>query len=124
MTRSILHAIASFATVGLCAWGLSRACAQTPPSVSRGELLYSTHCIGCHNTQVHWRDHRLAKDWSGLRAQVRRWQANAGLGWSDEEVSDVTRYLNGLYYHFAPPATRATGSAPALVANAARRKEH
>lgn len=27
---------------------------------SRGELLYSTSCIGCHSTQVHWRNKRLA----------------------------------------------------------------
>ena len=31
---------------------------------------------------------------------MRRWQANAGLGWNEEEVTDVTRYLNAVYYHF------------------------
>ena len=32
--------------------------AQTRDGISRGELLYTTHCIACHSTQVHWRDKR------------------------------------------------------------------
>ena len=67
---------------------------------SRGELLYTTHCIACHTTHVHWRDQRLAKDWNSLAGQVRRWQGNAGLRWNDEDIAAVTRYLNTLYYHF------------------------
>ena len=77
--------------------------AQPAPSSSRGELLYSTHCIGCHTTQVHWRDHRLATDWASLRAQVLRWQGNTGLAWSDDDALAVTRYLNDLYYRFPAP---------------------
>lgn len=57
---------------------------------SRGELLYATHCIACHTTQVHWRDWRLAKDWTGLQAQVVRWQAAGSLNWSDEDIVAVT----------------------------------
>ena len=101
------------------------ACAATavaqpePPSAARGELLYKTHCGGCHTTQVHWRDRKLAGDWKGLQAQVRRWQRNAGLKWSEQEIADVTRYLNGEFYHFAPPARQAQqGPASYLTANA------
>ena len=68
----------------------------------RGELLYSTYCISCHTTQVHWRDKRMATDWASLTNQVRRWQSNAGLDLGDEDVTAIARYLNGLYYHFAP----------------------
>lgn len=85
--------------------------AQAPTSPARGELLYGTHCVSCHDAEVHWRDRRLAKDWESLRAQVRRWQANAGLRWSDEEIRDVTRYLNGRYYHFAPPTRQGAADA-------------
>jgi hypothetical protein len=35
-----------------------------------------------------------------LKAQVRRWQLNVGLGWNEDEVTDVTRYLNDAYYNF------------------------
>ena len=80
----------------------SLAFAQRTPNTepSLGEQLYSTQCDSCHTTQVHWRDKRIAKDWPGLVAQVRRWQSNAGLGWTDEEVLEVARYLNVRYYHF------------------------
>ena len=67
---------------------------------SRGELLYSTHCIACHTAQGHWRDGKLATNWSSLRVEVRRWQATAMLQWSEEDVLDVTRYLNDAFYRF------------------------
>ncbi len=73
---------------------------------ARGALLYDNHCIACHSTQMHWRDQRLAKDWTSLRALVRRWQGAAQLNWSDEELEDVTRHLNERFYHFEPPALR------------------
>ena len=68
---------------------------------SRGELLYSTHCIACHTAQMHWRDKKLATDWATLEAQVRRWQAEAMLGWSEEDILAVTRHLNQGIYRFA-----------------------
>lgn len=76
--------------------------AQSTPErePSRGELLYTTHCIACHTTEVHWRNQRLATDWATLTRQVRRWQGNAHLGWNDEDILAVTRYLNALYYHY------------------------
>jgi mono/diheme cytochrome c family protein len=67
---------------------------------SRGELLYSTHCITCHSTQVHWRDKKLATDWTRLQAEVRRWQEVSGLGWVDNDITEVARYLNVRYYHY------------------------
>jgi mono/diheme cytochrome c family protein len=68
--------------------------------LTRGELLYSTHCIACHTEQVHWRDQRLATDWDSLARQVRRWQENARLNWSEEDVAAVAQHLNRLFYHF------------------------
>jgi mono/diheme cytochrome c family protein len=76
------------------------AVAQPVPAPSRGQLLYSNHCIACHTTQMHWRDGRLAYDWGSLTMQVRRWQGHAGLQWGDADVLEVTRYLNGTIYHF------------------------
>jgi mono/diheme cytochrome c family protein len=70
---------------------------------NRGELLYSMHCIACHTEQVHWRDKKLAKDFQSLRAEVHRWQKLSALGWSDEDIAGVARYLNTLYYHYPAP---------------------
>jgi mono/diheme cytochrome c family protein len=78
------------------------AAAQTAPTVveSRGELLYSTHCIACHTAKIHWRDSKLATDWASLKEQVRRWSTNTGLTWGDDDILAVSRHLNTLYYHF------------------------
>ena len=77
--------------------------AQPARDASRGELLYSTHCIGCHGTQVHWREKTLVTDLASLRAQVVRWQKTTDLKWSDEDIAEVTRYLNVLHYHYPAP---------------------
>ncbi|MDR6536787.1 hypothetical protein [Variovorax soli] len=71
---------------------------------SRGALLYSTHCIACHSEQMHWRQKKLVTDWASLKAQVRRWQAEAALDWSDDDVAEVARYLNEEFYRL-PQAT-------------------
>jgi mono/diheme cytochrome c family protein len=71
---------------------------------SRGELLYTTHCIACHTTEVHWRDKRAASNWPALKAQVRHWQDAASLAWSEGDILDVSRYLNEATYHFEQTA--------------------
>jgi mono/diheme cytochrome c family protein len=73
------------------------------PAGSRGELLYSTHCIECHTVQMHWRALRLARDWDSLKVQVRRWQGEARLNWTEEDVDAVARHLNDTIYQFPRP---------------------
>ncbi|HCV14279.1 MAG TPA: hypothetical protein DGC76_11385 [Candidatus Accumulibacter sp.] len=70
---------------------------------SRGELLYATHCIACHDRELHWRDRRLVSDWRSLRAEVRRWQEMASLRWSDEEIEEVARFLQLRHYRQLTP---------------------
>lgn len=82
---------------------LAEAGAQVIRDATRGELLYSIHCLTCHNDQVHWREKKLATDWASLQAEVRRWQQLSGLGWGEDEVEAVTRYLNDLHYRYPPP---------------------
>jgi len=92
--------------------------AQPTPSDARGELLYSTHCVSCHTAQVHWRDNKLATDWPSLRAQVRRWESNIGMSWTDDDIAAVARYLNVHYYRFPTPDTTATLQRPSRRASA------
>jgi mono/diheme cytochrome c family protein len=91
-----------------CLVAATPAVAQPRPETtpSRGELLYSTHCIACHTAEMHWRQKKLATDWESLERQVRRWAANAGLAWPDDDVAAVARYLNAAYYRFALPSVR------------------
>jgi mono/diheme cytochrome c family protein len=86
----------------LSMWGLLVATAQAANESNemRGELLYTTQCEACHTTAIHWREKKLAKDWKGLKAQVARWQVMAKLSWTDQDIVDVTLYLNKRYYHF------------------------
>jgi len=74
------------------------ASAQSTPAPTRGQLLYTTHCIACHNSQMHWRDKRQATDWSSLKMQVRQWQSSIGLQWSEADIVEVARYLNTTIY--------------------------
>lgn len=80
-----------------CAFAAAAAGAAEP---DRGQLLYETHCIACHNEQVHWRKKKAAKNWTKLVAEVNRWQENGNLGWDDGDISAVARYLNMRYYRF------------------------
>lgn len=89
--------------------------AQTPPGPSRGELLYTTHCVSCHTTQIHWRDNRQAFDWDSLTAQVRRWQGNAGLAWSDADMAEVSRHLNDASYHYPQTSGKVAMSLQGVV---------
>ena len=80
--------------------GTAAAQAQTTSPPARGQLLYENHCSTCHDQQIHWRQNKLARDWNSLHAQVQRWQANAKLGWSTQEIDQVARYLNDTIYRF------------------------
>lgn len=81
---------------------------------SRGELLYTTHCIACHTTEMHWRDRRAASNWPSLRDQVRRWQEAGSLAWTDAEILDVARYLNETIYRFKQTADRVSSDSRRL----------
>ena len=66
----------------------------------RGAMLYDNHCIQCHTQQIHWREKNIVTDWESLIAQVDRWQHTSGLVWSKADIEEVSRYLNGKYYHY------------------------
>ena len=93
----------AFAAVAPAAWS------QDATQPSRGELLYSTHCIACHTQQIHWREQKLVTDWASLDGQVRRWARNTGLSWSDSDIVEVARYLNALHYRFPAPSVTGAG---------------
>lgn len=103
LRRSILAVLLIFSV------GFAAADERPVRDVGRGELLYSTHCVACHEAQVHWREKKLVTDWKSLRAEVSRWQGNAGLGWSDDDVAAVARYLSALHYGYPAP-DRAEGT--------------
>lgn len=82
------------------------ATAQTAGEPTRGALLYTTHCVACHDTQMHWRDKRAVRDWDSLVAQVRLWQGTQQLRWSDADIHEVARHLNDSIYRLPQPGVR------------------
>ncbi|WP_411881921.1 cytochrome C [Polaromonas sp. YR568] len=90
--------------------------AQTTPVPSRGELLYTTHCIACHTSEMHWRNSRRAHDWESLKTQVRLWQGNSGLRWDEADIAEVAGYLNDTVYRYP----RAPGSGGLVLPRQAR----
>ncbi len=112
MTCSTMRRVLVLALVTCSALVVSQPHAQVPaqpkPEESRGALLYTTHCVACHTTQMHWRADRLAYDWDSLQFQVRRWQGNAGLQWADADITEVARYLNQTIYKY-PQTTNRVG---------------
>ena len=110
---SLLHIRRLAVTLLLAATAvLAVAQPELQPPLTRGQLLYATHCVECHNSQVHWRARQQARDWATLRAEVYRWQATASLGWSDADIDEVTRHLNDSIYQFPQPRPRAHAHAP------------
>ena len=69
----------------------------------RGRELYDTHCGSCHSASVHGRAKRAATNFEEIRAWVIRWKENLALGWSDDEVDDVSLYLDNSYYRYPCP---------------------
>jgi mono/diheme cytochrome c family protein len=103
-----MNARARLAVLAAAAALAGGALAQPAAVPGRGQMLYETHCIACHSTQMHWRDQKTAKDWPGLRRLVRRWQNEQQLRWSDSDIDEVARYLNQRYYRYPEPGPRMT----------------
>lgn len=69
----------------------------------RGRMLYETQCSLCHDSVLHLREPRLARNFDDIRTQVKRWSTAAGAQWGPEEVEDVTDYLNAIFYRYPCP---------------------
>ena len=86
----------------------------------RGRDLYELRCQGCHAESVHARARRVARSFDEVRGWVARWNASLTLGWTAEEIDDVTVHLNTRYYRYPCPVTvckvvsQAAPAAPSL----------
>jgi hypothetical protein len=89
--------LASTLVILFSARGASGADAQ------RGGALYESRCGNCHSESVHGRSKRVATDFDEVRRWVGRWNKNLDLQWGEEEVDDVSVYLNNTYYRYPCP---------------------
>jgi hypothetical protein len=104
LMKVIAHALA-LASFALSFSSQAHAEAQTGNDASRGKLLYSLHCISCHNEQKHWLANKKVSDWPSLVSQVRLWQSISNLKWDNHDIDSVATHLNTLYYHYPLPNT-------------------
>lgn len=66
---------------------------------ANGQKLYTqSKCNQCHGTEVFTRKDRKVNSLPALEAQVRRCDSNLNTNWFDDEIHDVTSYLNKQYY--------------------------
>lgn len=65
-----------------------------------GKALHDDNCMHCHNTSVFSRKNHMVKSLPALKKQVYRCQLSQDLQWFDEEIEDVTAYLNKEFYKF------------------------
>ena len=68
-------------------------------NLERGRLLYENYCYHCHMTEIHFRVNSKIGTWERLQETVRTWQDEMRLGWRDEDILDVSHFLNAHYYH-------------------------
>jgi mono/diheme cytochrome c family protein len=88
--------------VSICLLALSGSVAAAVADVdtkSRGQLLYENHCTRCHSSVAHTRTPRRVNNLDELAVWVKKWADLSKLNWSQEELHDVTDYLNAEYYH-------------------------
>jgi mono/diheme cytochrome c family protein len=68
--------------------------------ISLGKELHQDNCLECHKPELYERADRTVKTLKHLRSQVLFCAVNNDVKWFDEEIDDVTGYLNAFYYLF------------------------
>ncbi len=68
--------------------------------INVGQELHQKNCLSCHQTKIYERSDRTVKTLKHLRSQVLFCAVNNDIEWFDEEIDDVTAYLNTFYYLF------------------------
>ena len=69
-------------------------------SAAAGETFYDDNCLRCHGSEVYTRADRRVTSLPGLHKQVRRCEQMLGLTWFDDDIDNVSGYLNKHYYKF------------------------
>ena len=84
--------------VGLMAVSACSKSGQDDPVV-RGEEIHKV-CLPCHNTTLYVSPQRKIKSLPELREEVARWGDYYNPALSEQDIEDVTAYLNAKFYQF------------------------
>jgi mono/diheme cytochrome c family protein len=72
---------------------------QADPVV-RGERIHKV-CLSCHGTTLYVSPQREIKSLPALRQEVARWGDYYNPALTEQEIDDVTAYLNANFYKFS-----------------------
>jgi hypothetical protein len=98
-TQSIFGiTIMNIALLGLMTITACSKSSQDDPVV-RGEQIHKV-CLPCHNTTLYVSPQRKIKSLPELREEVARWGDYYNPALSQQDVDDVTAYLNAKFYNF------------------------
>lgn len=86
------------ALVGLVTVTACTESGQADPVV-RGEQIHKV-CLPCHNTTLYVSPQRKIKSLPALREEVARWGDYYNPALSEQDIEDVTAYLNATFYQF------------------------
>jgi len=65
-----------------------------------GGELHQQHCVRCHDSSIYRRAAPMVTNLEALESQVQRCEQMLALRWFDEDIENVSGYLNHHYYHF------------------------
>lgn len=86
------------AVIGLVTLTACTDSSQNDPVV-RGEEIHK-ECLPCHNTTLYVSPQRKIKSLPELREEVARWGDYYNPALSEQDIEDVTAYLNAKFYQF------------------------
>ena len=68
--------------------------------LENGKSLHDENCLRCHDESKYTRKNRIVKNFQQLYERIKQCELMAELTWFDEEIADVTAYLNNKFYYF------------------------
>ena len=68
--------------------------------LENGKSLHDDNCLRCHDESKYTRKNRIVKNFQQLYERIKQCELMAELTWFDEEIADVTAYLNNQFYYF------------------------
>lgn len=69
-------------------------------NIENGKALHNENCTRCHDSSHYTRENRIVKSFDELRTRIRDCEIMSEAAWFDEEIDDVTTYLNERFYRF------------------------
>ena len=68
--------------------------------LENGKSLHNENCLHCHDESKYTGKNRMVKNFQQLHERIKQCELMTELTWFDEEIDDVTAYLNNQFYHF------------------------